>query len=73
MTVSFILARTTPFRVGVFFNADENLAENPVAGMDDVVAMANTNEASSGVAGAAGLLEPLGTQGFSLEFSQLAC
>ena len=73
MTIYFILARTTPFRVGVFFNADENLAENPVAGNDNIVGMADFNEASSGVGGAPGLLEPLGTQGFSLEFSQLAC
>ena len=72
MTISFILARTTPFRVGVFFNADENLAEGLV-NTDDQVGKANTNEASSGVGGAAGLLEPLGTQGFSIEFSQLGC
>ena len=59
-----ILARTTPFTVGVFTDADEVFV---VAG----VGAANMNEASSG--GAINMNEPLGTQGFSLGFAQLPC
>ena len=70
-----ILARTTPFRIGVYTNMDENLGEGLVA-VDAVVGVANTNEASPGVAqgvGTVGMLQPLGTQGFSLGFSQIGC
>ena len=51
--------------IGVFTNANENLSENIAA----VVGSANINEAAAGVAG----LNPLGTQGFSLGFSQIGC
>ena len=72
MTISFILARTTPFRVGVVFDADENLGE---AAGDSAPAMAQFNEGSTG--GAAGtpalMFDPLGTQGFSLGYAQISC
>ena len=56
--------------IGVFTNADENLGENAV-----LAASATFNEASTGVGApvAPAMLNPLGTQGFSLGFSQLGC
>ena len=55
---------------------DENLGETALTGTDDIIGVANQNEASPGVAngaGTVGMLQPLGTQGFSLGFSQIGC
>ena len=68
-TISFALARTTPFIIGVFTDADENLGEVTAP---PIALSANINEAAAGGPGVLGL-NPLGTQGFSLGFSQLGC
>jgi len=58
-----ICSRVTPFKLSVFTDDDE-------AHGVSAVAMASKNEASAGVAGGT---EPLGTMGFSLGFTQVAC
>merc|ERR1712203_4247 len=58
-----ICSRVTPFKLSVFTDGDE-------AHGVSAVAMASKNEASAGVAGGT---EPLGTMGFSLGFTQVAC
>ena len=63
--IFLISARTTPFTLGVFTDADE------VFRGAGGVSTANTNEASGGAA--VGTNEPLGTQGFSIGFAQLPC
>jgi len=58
-----ICSRATPFRLGVHFDGSETAAA--AAGAKDMV---KTQEASSTAAGS-----PIGTQGFSLGFEQIAC
>jgi len=58
-----ICSRITPFKLSVFTDGDERHAANGAV-------MAAKNEASAGVAGGT---EPLGTMGFSLGFTQVAC
>ena len=55
--------------IGVVTNANENLAEAAA----NVVGNANINEAAAGVVPVGGVVNPLGTQGFSLGFSQIGC
>lgn len=62
-TLFFLSARITPFKLSVFTDGDERHAANGAV-------MAAKNEASAGVAGGT---EPLGTMGFSLGFTQVAC
>merc|ERR1712223_2227252 len=61
-----VCSRVTPFTLSVFTDANE------VAGAAGTGA-ANTNEASSDADTAAGSLQPLGTMGFALIYSQQAC
>jgi len=62
-TDNSICSRVTPFRLGVSFD-DIEVADN----MNGAKAKANVQEASSTNAGS-----PIGTQGFSLGFEQIAC
>ena len=55
--------------IGVFTNANENLAE----GAAGAVGNSDFNEAAAGVVPVGGVTNPLGTQGFSLGFSQIGC
>jgi len=61
-----ICSRVTPFRLGVFFDGFETTDDAGVAG---AVAMAKKQEASATAANSS----PIGTQGFSLGFEQIAC
>merc|ERR1711936_343591 len=60
-----VCSRTTPFRLGVHFDGTEVATAAAVPGAKDMV---NIQEASSTAAGS-----PIGTQGFSLGFEQIAC
>jgi len=65
MTDETICSRVTPFRLGVFFDGTESTGAAGDAGAADA---ADTQEASGTAAGS-----PIGTQGFSLGFEQIAC
>ena len=62
-----ILARVTPFKLGVHFDDHEAVGVAAMAGM---IGKADMIEAS---AGAAANDSPLGVIGFSLGFAQLGC
>jgi len=64
-----ICSRVAPFKLGVNFDGFEQTA---AAAADAAAAMAGIQETSSAV-DAGAITEPLGTSGFSLGFSQLAC
>lgn len=64
-----ICSRVAPFKLGVNFDGFEQTA---AAVADAAAAMAGIQETSSAV-DAGAITEPLGTSGFSLGFSQLAC
>jgi len=66
MTDETICSRVTPFRLGVFFDGTESTG---AAGDAAAVAMTDTQEASATAANSS----PIGTQGFSLGFEQIAC
>jgi len=65
MTDVTICSRVTPFRLGVFF---DGLETTDAAGTAAAADMVQKQEASGTAAGS-----PLGTQGFSLGFEQIAC
>ena len=62
---SFSSARSAPFKLSVFTDGNEDLAD--VAG-EQGNNQANVNEISTAAAN-----EPLGTQGFSIGFAQISC
>jgi len=64
-----ICSRVAPFKLGVHFDGFEQTA----AAGDAAATMANIQETSTTAAVAGVIDEPLGTSGFSLGFSQLAC
>jgi len=66
MSDETICSRVTPFRLGVFFDGTESTG---AAGDAAAVAMTDTQEASATAANSS----PIGTQGFSLGFEQIAC
>jgi len=70
-----ICSRVAPFKLGVNFDEFEQTGATAANALVDVPAatMAGKQETSSGVDGNGAITEPLGTSGFSLGFSQLAC
>ena len=67
--IQFVSARVTPFTLSVFTDANEVVG----AATDAATGKANANEASADADTAAGSLQPLGTMGFALIYSQQAC
>lgn len=65
-----ICSRVAPFKLGVNFDGFE---QTPAAAAAAAMVMANIQETSTAAAVAGVIDEPLGTSGFSLGFSQLAC
>ena len=69
LSIAFILARSTPFKLGVRFDGFESTG---AAAMAVNMGQEESQEASGTITGGT-LDNPLATMGFSLGFTQLAC
>ena len=61
----FILARSAPFKLGIFTNGNEDLAD---AASEQAASMGNVNEISTPAGN-----QPFGSQGFSIGYAQISC